>query len=823
MFVPRSLGQLFGRLLRTPLFSIVAVVTLGIGIGANAALFSVVYGVVLKPLPYPEPERLAGVWHRAPGMPGGGDGIPMGPAFYFTYRDETRTFEELGLWTDRAASVTGVGEPERLDAMSVTDGTLRALRVVPAAGRVFTREDDTPGTPETVVLAYAYWQRKFGGDPGIIGRQLTIDGKPRQVIGVLPQTFKFLRSDPALFLPMRFNRAEAYVGNFSYVGIARLKPGAALAGANSDLARMIPIVLEGYPLPPGFTKEMVAQIRFGPDVRPLSRDVVGDIGGLLWVLLGMVGIVLLIACANVANLFLVRAEGRQRELAIRSALGAGPGRIARELLGESLALGLAGGVLGLALAWGAVRLLRAIAPAGLPRLDEISIDPVVLLFTLAVSAVAGLLFGLIPVAKFAVPRLAALKDGGRSASDSRERHRVRNVLVVAEVALALVLLISSGLMARTFVALRNVNPGYSNPEEVLTFRINVPPAMAAEDEQAARVHEQVVQRLRQVPGMTAVGLSTSVTMDGNSSHDPVLFEDFPQPPGQMPVMRWHKWIGPGYFGAMGNRIVAGRDLTWTDIYNRAPVALVAENLARLYYKRPADAVGRRVRPSPADPWREIIGVVGDEHDAGVALPPPPIVYWPFLLKDFWQQPSIVRRSQSYVVRSARLSSAGFFKEVQQAVWSVSPDLPLADVRTLDQIRARSMAQTSFMLVMLAIAAVVALLLGVVGIYGVIAYIAAQRTREVGIRMALGAQRVDVSRLFLRHGLALTGVGVALGIALAFGLTRLLSAQLFGVSPADAPTYIGVSAGLATVALLATWLPARRAARVDPVIALRADV
>jgi predicted permease len=377
-------------------------------------------------------------------------------------------------------------------------------------------------------------------------------------------------------------------------------------------------------------------------------------------------------------------------------------------------------------------------------------------------------------------------------------------------------------MARTFVALRNVNPGYSNPEEVLTFRVTVPAAMVPDDEQAARAHEQVVRQLRQVPGVVAVGLSSSVTMDGNTSHDPVLFEDFPLPPGQMPKMHRHKWIGPDYFGAMGNRILAGRDVTWADIYNRTPVALISENLARQHYKSPAAAVGRRVRPSPGDPWREVIGVVGDERDNGVGMAAPTIVYWPFLVKDFWTQKSVIRRSQGYVVRSGRMASAGFFKEVQQAVWSANPNLPLADVSTLNQLRARSMAQTSFMLVILAIAAAVALMLGVVGIYGVVAYIAAQRTREVGIRMALGAQRGDVSRLFIRHGLALTAVGLVAGVGLAIGLTRLMAAQLFGVNPVDGPTYAAVVAGLATIALLATYLPARRASRVDPVEALRSD-
>jgi predicted permease len=536
----------------------------------------------------------------------------------------------------------------------------------------------------------------------------------------------------------------------------------------------------------------------------------------------MVGIVLLIACANAANLFLVRAEGRQQELAVRAALGAGPGRIAREILAESVALGLAGGALGLALAWVATKVLVVVAPEGLPRLDEIGINAVVVLFTLALSGMAGVLFGLIPVARFAVPKVGALKDAGRSASGGRERHRVSNALIVAEVAMALVLLVSSGLMARTFFALRSVNPGYSNPDEVITFRITVPSGLVPDNDEATRVHEQLVRRLEEVPGITSVGLSSSVAMDGNTDNDPILFEDFPGKPGQMPTMHRHKWIGPGYFRAMQNRILAGRDLTWADLYNRANVAIISENLAKQYWKTPAEALGRRIAPSPKDPWREIVGVVGDERDDGVALRAPTIVFWPFLARGFWTQEQYMQRSQAYVVRSPRMASPGFLKELQQAVWSVNANLPLADVRTLDDLRARSMAQTSFMLVMLAIAAGVALLLGVVGIYGVVGYIAAQRTREAGIRIALGAQRRDVSVLFLRHGLVLTTIGVAVGIGLAAGLTRLMSAQLFAVSPIDPLTYAAVSVGLACVAMLATYLPARRAARVDPVIALRSE-
>ncbi len=808
------------RLLRTPLFTAVAVLTLGIGIGANAALFSVVYGVLLKPLPYDDPERLVGVWHRAPGM--NADLMPQGPAFYMTYRDENRTFEHFGLWDDRAASVTGAGDPERVRTLMVTDGTLQALGARAEVGRLFDRVDDSPGTPERIILTYPYWQRKFGGDRRVVGQSLTVDGRPREVIGVLPRSFRFLRSDPAILLPLQFNRATLFVGNFAYQGLARLKPGATLAQANDDIARMIPLVIERFPLPPGFTRKMVDEVRLGPNVRPLMIDVVGDIGPVLWVLFGMVGIVLLIACANVANLFLVRAEGRQQELAIRAALGADRWQTARELLGESVAIGLFGGVLGAGLAFGAVKLLVQVAPDGLPRLDDIAIDPVVLAFTLALSLVAGLLFGLVPALRFSTPRVAALKDGGRTASDSRERHRVRNTLVVAEIALAMVLLVSASLMVRTFVALRSVNPGYSNADEVLTVRITIPSAMVPSPELATRMFEQVAQAVGRVPGVASVGLSSSVTMDGNTDNDPIFFDDFPLRPGQMPKMHRYKWIGPGYVETMGNRVVAGRTLTWSDVHSRAPVVVISENLARERWRTPGAAIGRRIRSTPADAWHEIVGVVGDERDDGVASPPPTIVYWPLFMTSMFGQQDFVQRSQAYAIRSTRLKSTGFMKELQQAVWGVNPGLPLASVRTLNDIRAQSMAQTSFLLVMLAIAASVALLLGLVGIYGVVAYIAAQRVREVGIRMALGAEQRDVSRLFVRHGLVLTAIGLFIGTGGALALTRLMATMLFGIGPADPPTYVAASCGLGGVALLATYLPARRAARVDPVVALRAD-
>jgi predicted permease len=519
----------------------------------------------------------------------------------------------------------------------------------------------------------------------------------------------------------------------------------------------------------------------------------------------------------------VRAEGRQQELAVRAALGASRSRIARELLSESVGLALAGGALGLLLASVGLGLLARLAPTGLPRIDEISINPVVLMFTLAISVLTGLLFGLIPVMRFGTPSVVALKEGGRSASDASGRHRGRNALVVSEIALALVLLIVSGLMIRTFIALRRVDPGFVRPKEVQTFRVSISEALIKDPQQVVLTYQQITHRLEQVHGVVSVGLSSSVTMDRHNGKTPIFVEAFPERGRAMPPLRGYKRVAPGYFETMGNPVIAGRAITWTDIYQARPVVVVSENLARDYWKNPADALGKLITQSQENPWREIIGVVGNERDDGLDHAPTTIVYWPMLIKQWWTEPIDMQRTMAYVVRSARVGSPGFLRELQQAVWSVNANLPLASVRTLDEIQADSMAQTSFALVMLAIAAIVALLLGSVGIYGVIAYVAMQRTREIGIRMALGAQTGDVRRLFLRHGLLLTGAGIAVGIGVALALTRVMSALLFGVSPIDPVTYVAVAASLATVALLATYLPARRASRVDPIVALRADV
>jgi predicted permease len=594
--------------------------------------------------------------------------------------------------------------------------------------------------------------------------------------------------------------------SFGFQVLARLKPGVTLAQANADVARMISL------LPPTF-----ARLELTPNVRPLTSDVIRNVGQILWILLAAVGVVLLIACGNVANLFLVRAEGCHQELAMRTALGASRGRIARALLSESVVLAIAGGTLGVTLASAAIGLLRQIAPAELPRVDEIGIDRTVLLFTLAVSFSSGLLFGVFAVLRFGTPSTTALREGGRSASDAPGRRHMRHALVVGQVALALTLLIVSGLMIRTFIALRLVDPGFSRPRELQTFVVAIPAGVISDAQQAARTQESIADRLARVPGVSFVGLSSSITMDGEDNGNYLGIEEFPDPPGVMARLRRFKSIGPGYLETMGIRLVAGRSITWSEIHQQRPVIMISEPLTREYWGEPVKALGKRVRTGPRNPWREIVGVSGNERDDGLSQAPTPIVYWPILNESYrW-------RTMAYVVRSTRVGTPGFLRELEQAVWTVNPNLPLASVQTVEEIQASSMTQTSFALVMLGIAASVALLIGVVGIYGVIAYAAAQRTREIGIRMALGAQVGDVRKMFLMHGFWLTATAITIGIGVALGLTRVMSAFLFGVGPMDPMTYAVVSAGLAAVALVAAYLPARRAARIDPVVALRADV
>jgi len=761
------------KLARSPGFTALSVLTVAVAIGANTAIFSVLNGVLLEPLPYEDPERLVGIWHEAPGI--GFDNLNQSAGLHLAYRDHNRVFEDVGMWDSTRVSVTGRAEPEQVLAVLVTDGVFPLLRLSPSIGRTFTAEDDAPRSPETAVLGHGYWARRFGGDPNVLGQTLRIDGRPREIIGVMPPHVRFLGRDPAVYLPFRLDRAKVFVVNFSAQGLARLLPGVTLAQANADVGRMIDIACEEYPMPPGLSIEMLEESRLGPNLHPLKRDVVGDVGRVLWVLFGTVGLVLLIACANVTNLFLVRAESGQREVAVRTALGATWRRIAMHHVGESVVLFGLGGILGLGLAQVGIGLLLDLAPAHLPRLDEIALGPKVMLFTLAISVLAGLVSGTFPVLHCSSTRLlSALKDGGRGSSDGRRRHRVRTLLAASQVALAVVLLIGSGLMIRSYQALRRVSPGFVRPAEVLTVRVSIPGAEIEDAAAAGRAHLSIIEGLGRIPGVTSVGASSAIPMDSNDSSNPLFVESAPVPEGQLPPIRRFKNVAGAYFSTIGNPVIAGRPITSADSSSRARVAVITEDLAREYWATPREALGERVRETPESPWREIVGVVGSVRDDGVDQGPTPTVYWPMIVADFWGEELQVRRSMSYVIRASRRSPESLLPEVRQAIWSVNRNLPLASVGTLRDLLDRSMARTSFTLVLLGIAASVAMLLGMVGTYAVISYAVSQRTREIGVRVALGARRPDVVRMVLRHGGLVATIGVAVGLGAAVGLTRLMS-------------------------------------------------
>ena len=817
-----QLRQVTRRLVRTPMFLAVTLITLAAGVGANALVFSVLDGILLKPLPYPHPEQLVGVALNAPGV--GLKDMSLAPSNWFIFREQGRAFQNIGLSTANSVTVTGVADPERVRELEITHDVIPVLGVQPALGRAFRSEDDAPGAPKTVMLGYGYWQRKFGADPNVIGRPLLLSGEQYEIVGVLPASFHFLdQTDPAVVTLLQFDRNKTRLGNFSFQGVARLKPGVTIEQASADVARMLPTVMQSFPPPDGFSLKLFEDAHISPSLHPLKQDVIGDVGNLLWVLMGSITLVLLIACANVANLMLVRMEGRRHEIALRAALGATWNRIASEMLMESLVLGLVGGTLGLGLAYGGLRVLTAIAPANLPRIREVGLDGPVLLFTLFVSLFASFLSAAIPVFKHAGARLTgAMREGGRGLSQSREQHRARGALVVLQVSLALVLLICSGLMFRTFHALTQVNPGFTEPEQLQLFRVTVPEGQVKDDETAIRMLESILHKIEAVPGVRAAGINSTVPMTGDSWNDPVFVETVQLPEGKLPPLRRFKFVAPGGIGVLGTPFVAGRDFTWQDLYGRAPVAIISENMSREYWSKPAEALGKRIRVGQNDDWREIVGVVGDMHDNGLEKEAPSVAYWPVLVKNFEGGQFTAMRSVAFYVRSSRVDTESFLKELRAAVWSVNANLPLADVHTLDYYYRRSMARTSFTLIMLGVAGSMALLLGVVGLYGVIAYSVSQRTREIGIRMALGAQQASLTNLFVRQGLLLTGVGVACGLVASALSMRLMTSLLFHVNPVDPLTYAAVSAGLLLTAWIACYLPSRRAATMDPVVALRAD-
>ncbi len=640
----------------------------------------------------------------------------------------------------------------------------------------------------------------------------------------MPRGFKVVSYDFDLLEPLAFDPVKQSLAGFAYRGIARLRPGVTISQADADVSRLLNVWMDSWTNGPGTDPHFYDTWKITPAFQPLKEQVVGSVGNVLWVVMATIGIVMLIACTNVANLLLVRADGRQQELAVRSALGAGRWRIARELLLESVTLGMLGGAVGVGVAYAGLRLLTAIGPENLPRLSEISLDGQSLAFTLILSVLSGLLFGSIPMLRYAPSRQAVPLIGAmRTASMSRERQRGRNLLVVAQVAMALVLLISAVLMIRTFHAMRNVDPGFSDPASLQVMRISIPQSLVRDPQTVTRIQNSIQDKLAAIPGVSSAGFAVSVPMSGAEPAWDGIYLEGKNYEGEEPPLRLFNFVSPGYFHTAGTRFVAGHDFAWSDIYSLRPVSIVSEGLARELWGSPSAAIGKRFREFPSMPWHEVVGVVQDVRENGVNQSSPATVYWPSMMPDLYGPgPVDARRTAYFALRSSRAGTQTFINEMQRAVWSVNSNLPVAAISTMQDIYSESMARTSFTLVMLAIAGTMALALGVLGIYGVISYAVSQRTREIGIRMALGANKSELLWMFVRSALVLTGVGTAVGLGAAAALMRLMRTLLFGISPLDPITFTAVPVALVAAAALASYLPARRTAAVDPVEALRAE-
>jgi len=806
-----ELRQTARRLWRAPGFTLTTVLTLALGIGATIAIFTVVNGILIRPLPFPDSDRLVSLTHRFPQQ--GGD-VNASPAIYFTYRDNNRTFESVALWLPNLASVTEPGDPEQVRSMNVTFEFLGTLGVAPAHGRAFIEADGEPDAAPTLMLSHAYWQRRFGGAENALGQDLVVDGVAHRIIGVLPRDFRFLQPPAEILVPMRPDPATSFAGNpLGQRGVARLRDGVTLEEANADVGRMIPIVRERFP-----PRDEIPDRWIEPDLKPLKATFVGDLDDVLFVLMGTIGMLLVVACANVANLHLVRTEGRAHELAIQSALGASRGRIALALLRESVLLGLAGGALGLVIAALALPLLLATAADGLPNVLAVTIDTTVLAFALVVSLASGVVFGAVPVLRHAGPGVArTLRTAGRAYSTSRERHRVHHGLIAAQVAFALILLVASGLMIRTFQSLLDVDPGFVAPDEVLTLSVSLPPDAVPEMPQVVRMFEQMQDAIGSLSGVESVGSASHAPLARGGLRGQFFVENSELPEGVAPPRGEVMFANPRFFETLGTPLVAGRTFEWVDHHEARPVVIVPESLARREWGTPQNAVGKRLRYSPTAPWREVVGVVGDvrtaQLDASID-----VVYMTLgepIANNFG-------RTTTFVIRSERVGTPGFLQEIHRAIWSVDPSVPLWDIETLGEVYDRAMARTALTLLLIAITGGMALALGLLGIYGVIGYMLAQRTREIGIRVALGAQNGALKRLLLGRILVPVLAGVALGLGGAAGMSQLIESLLFGVTALDPETYGLAALVLVATAAVAGYLPTRRVTRLDPVGALRAE-
>jgi putative ABC transport system permease protein len=817
------------RLTHSPAFTIATVLTLALAIGANASIFAVVERVVLNPLPYPESDRLIELDHGALLLKTAA-GFGTTPGLYFHYVERSRTLEGAALYRATELTLTGDGEPERIRVARATPSLAAVLRVGPIVGHWFTEQEATPGAARAAVLSHSLWARRFGRDAHVIGRPLTLGGEPATIVGVMPASFAFPDRNVDIWIAEQVTRAAGF-GLWGYSGIARLREGITLEDARTELSALIRDLPAAFPNDALVAGNVESKLIFSG--RTLKDATVGNVARALWLLLAAVGVVLLVACANVANLFLVRSEARQREVAVRRALGAGRAAIARYFLAESVLLSLVGGAVGVALAAVAVRLLVSVGPATLPRLHEVRLDPASLSFTFGVSLIAAVAFGTMPL--WRAPRLAAsLHDGGRSNTASRSRHRARHLLMAGQIALALVLLVASGLMVRSFQQLRAIDTGF-NATNALTFTIGLPGRTYPSRQAAVAAHHAILDRLSAVPGVSAASASTCLPLAGACYGNTMLVQGRPSPPGTLPPLGAFRAVAAGFFDAMGMRIVRGRGITRDDIERSERVAVVDDLLAKRYFAD-RDPIGERIasnRP-PARPgelptvdWLTIVGVVASTPVRTLVDPAP--LGQVYMAMSIAGGPDIPAASlvgpdvsaMSYVVRFGT-PTADLLVSVRHAIDAIDRNLAIAQVRTLQEILDRAAGQMAFTMVLLAIAATVALMLGVIGIYGVMSYIVSQRTAEIGVRMALGAEPGSVAAQIVQQGGLVALVGIAVGLAAALGGSQVIASLLYGVSPRDPAVFAATTMTLLVVALVACWLPARRAARLSPLEALRTD-
>jgi putative ABC transport system permease protein len=787
-------------LLKKPGFTL-TVIALALGIGANTAIFSVINGVLLRSLPYANPDRIVMLWEK--GLADRNLQNLISPGNFLDWQKQSTSFEQMAaVWDLRANLTGGNAEPEEIKVQFVSQPFFAALGVQPLVGRSFLPEEDTSGSELVIILSHELWQTRFGSDPEIIGKQATINGRQRTIVGVMPPGFHFLDNKVRAWLPLALDPAINYretTGRYLR-SVARLKPTVTIQQAQAELNGIAKQLEQAYP-----TKN----VGWGINVIPIHEQVVGEIRPILIVLLAAVAFVLLIACANVANLLLSRAAARQKELALRAALGASRLRLIRQMLTESVLLALMGGLVGVALAYWGIHLLIGFGPDNIPRLSEITIDPRVLGFTFGISLLTGVLFGLIPALQASRPDLNdALKEGSRGSTGGRSG-TFRNLFVIAEVSLALVLLIGAGLMIRSFARLQSVQTGF-NPESVLTMRAQLPRKKYGEPHQIVDFFKQAQARIAALPGVQAVGAISYLPLAGLASRDSFKIPGQPPPaPGQEPGVEV-RVITPTYFRAMGIPLLKGRLLDERDV-KESRVLLINETMAKKYFAN-QDPVGKQIEVmwdgSGPD---EIVGVVGDIREGALEKEPEPAIYWTHPREPYSGMALVVRTSGD----AARFQTA-----IQKEIRAIDPEQPIADVRTMKEVISRSIARPRFNTLLLTIFAGVALVLASVGLYGVMNYSATQRTHEVGIRMALGATRTDIMRLVVGNGMLLTLIGIGIGVAASLGLTRVMASLLFGITATDVPTFLGVSFVLVAVALIANYIPARRATRVDPVIALR---